>query len=350
MFFSILIPVYNVSRYITECLESVLKQTEQDFEVIIADDGSTDGSGVICDEYAAEFPEKIRVIHKANEGITLTRRQLFREAKGEYCIFIDSDDYVSLQLLSTVRRIIESCQSDLVMYNLLLTYPDGSTKQAEIPFPDMSVFEGEAKKLIYKERIRDHWLNSLCTMAVKRSIVDISADYTPWLVKRGEDKIMMLPLITNARKIVYINAPLYYYRKGTQSATSSMSSADYDSFMTGYQRTMHYIAIWGMEKELTGLYSARELGFFCTYLRNMYNLSKNNADKSFEQVFTRLSKDDMFIQMQNNYDPSFFRKKRMANRTRIISGYVINGQIKPLKRYFAVLEMLSYLKGTLEHQ
>ncbi len=90
---SIIIPVYNVERYLPVCLESIVQQHLADYEVIMVDDGSTDGSGAICDEFAERYPE-FRVIHKENGGVSAARNRGIEEAKGEYILFLDSDDFL----------------------------------------------------------------------------------------------------------------------------------------------------------------------------------------------------------------------------------------------------------------
>ena len=96
MIFSVVIPVYNVKDYLPKCIDSVLAQDFEDYEVILIDDGSTDGeSGAICDRYAAAHPERIRAIHKPNGGVGEARNVGIEAAQGEYLIFIDSDDYIA---------------------------------------------------------------------------------------------------------------------------------------------------------------------------------------------------------------------------------------------------------------
>ena len=90
MKFSVLIPVYNVEGYLEKCLDSIINQNFDDYEIIIVDDGSTDQSGVLCDTYRKRYPNKITVIHKKNEGLMLARRDAIRMAKGEYFIFVDT--------------------------------------------------------------------------------------------------------------------------------------------------------------------------------------------------------------------------------------------------------------------
>ena len=97
MVVSVVVPVYNVAPYLKRCIDSILNQTEQDLELILVDDGSTDGSGEICDEYADD--PKVTVIHKKNGGLSDARNTGIREARGEYILFVDSDDYVDADIL-----------------------------------------------------------------------------------------------------------------------------------------------------------------------------------------------------------------------------------------------------------
>ena len=91
---SIIVPVYNVEKYINRCVDSVLAQTFTDFELILVDDGSSDNSGAICDTFA-DMDVRVKVIHKVNDGVSSARNVALDIAKGEYIVFIDSDDAVS---------------------------------------------------------------------------------------------------------------------------------------------------------------------------------------------------------------------------------------------------------------
>ena len=98
--YSFIVPVYNVARYLPECVESLIQQNNQMMEIILVDDGSTDGSPEICDRYASDYPGMIRIIHKQNGGLSDARNTGLRKARGEYILFVDSDDYVAPAFLS----------------------------------------------------------------------------------------------------------------------------------------------------------------------------------------------------------------------------------------------------------
>lgn len=112
--FSFIIPVYNVKDYVEQCVESILGQTYKNFEIILVDDGSTDGSGDICDKYAQIY-SNIKVVHKINGGLASARNSGMEVAEGEYIIFLDSDDY---WLIDKLDFIAENCKdNDLIVFN-----------------------------------------------------------------------------------------------------------------------------------------------------------------------------------------------------------------------------------------
>lgn len=120
MRFSIIVPVYNVEKYLPKCIDSILNQTNQDFELLLVNDGTKDNSQKIIDEYVAKCPDKVRGFIKENGGLSDARNYGVERAKGEYIIFIDSDDYVDAELLEKVNDVIENNAGvDVVGYNLV---------------------------------------------------------------------------------------------------------------------------------------------------------------------------------------------------------------------------------------
>lgn len=127
MKFSIIVPVYNVFGYLQQCITSVLGQTLEDYEIILVDDGSTDGSEVLCDKYVREFPEKIKCVHQSNKGLSAARNVGIEKARGDYLIFLDSDDYLHDQyFLETVYP--ENALPDIVVFDWK-EVPDGGERE-----------------------------------------------------------------------------------------------------------------------------------------------------------------------------------------------------------------------------
>ena len=117
---SIIIPVYNTEKYLEKCIKSVLNQSIKNIEVILIDDGSTDGSGIICDKYA-KIDNRIIVIHQENKGVSTARNAGIQKSTGEYIGFVDADDYIESNMFEILCNNINNCNSDIVIcnYNLI---------------------------------------------------------------------------------------------------------------------------------------------------------------------------------------------------------------------------------------
>jgi len=117
MKFSIVVPVYNVENYLEKCINSLLCQADVGYEVILIDDGSTDSSGAICDDYLAANPGLLRVIHQVNAGVGAARNTGIAAARGEYILFVDSDDYIAPSALFTLNKELEKNPCDILCFN-----------------------------------------------------------------------------------------------------------------------------------------------------------------------------------------------------------------------------------------
>ena len=256
MRFSVCIPVYNTAKYLEECLDSVLCQTEQDYEIVLVDDGSTDGSGELCDRYAARYPH-IRVIHKENEGLMMTRRRGFREARGDYFICLDSDDAFSdRDALKKIRSRIEEQNADLVIYEYIYaaqisTVPDRVIRL--FSHPDGHVFTGANKRELYQKLLLGRDFSAIVIKAASRRIVDLDVDYSQWkdrLVRsQAEDLFQSLPILDAAQRVAYLKEPLYFYRWNPASISRNIRPDYYYAYRTVYQRTDEYLEKWGFTQE-----------------------------------------------------------------------------------------------------
>ncbi len=252
MLLSILVPVYNSEKYIEECIDSVLRQSEQDYELVLVDDGSTDNGGVICDRYQERHPDQIRVIHQSNQGLILARRAGIHAAKGEYCMFLDADDTYEPECLSTVRETIERTHADVVIFNNYSYFEeDGSIEPNKAAFADQSEFYGKRKRLIYQELISSERLNNICMKAIKTPL--LTADDTQFALfadnPHGEDLLQSLYPLTHAEKIVYRDKQLYRYRRHKSSMTRQLDAQRLQRMFDRKKKSQlrQYMTIWGMD-------------------------------------------------------------------------------------------------------
>lgn len=137
MFFSVIVPVYNVEKYLNECIDSILNQTFTDFELILVDDGSKDNSGAICDKYA-ERDSRVKVIHKENGGQSTARNQGVKAASGKFAIFLDSDDFIaSNDFFSDLKNIIKA-QAQVVIFRYCKYYNEEKKDDLNISFANIA--------------------------------------------------------------------------------------------------------------------------------------------------------------------------------------------------------------------
>ena len=302
-----------------QCLDSLVQQTYGDFEIILADDGSTDSSGQICNEYAQRYPNLFRVFHKKNEGLLLTRRFSLQQAKGEYILFVDSDDYVAPDLLETVDKAFAQYACDMVLYTFY-RFADGDTHFTvpQIPYEDGTIFEGEKKEELYRIFALKHTFSNMWIKAVKRSAIDIDADYKPWNVSRGEDIIQTFALLDGAQRIAFIDKPLYYYRKNQGAVTSRVRPIDYKNYLTWTDRTFLYLEHWGLRPEVEKQFAARQMSHFYVYLRDISR--KADKEKNFailKETVQNLGTDIRFHRVLDVFDAKY-SPPRLRLRLRLL--------------------------------
>lgn len=224
--FSIMTPVYKVEQYLPECIESVLDQTYGNFEFILVDDGSPDRSGEICDEYAKK-DSRISVFHKPNGGLMHTRRYALERAQGDYYVFLDSDDYLSLDTLETLNRYISETGADCVIYGFEWLRPEGTVHVQCAPCDCGRVISD--RRELYNIIFNNDSYNSLCRKCVRASCFDGRDHSASYHIKNGEDCVQTIEIIENARSVVFIPELLYRYRYNSTSITHSNEFDNYSA-------------------------------------------------------------------------------------------------------------------------
>lgn len=318
MLFSILVPVYNTEQYLKECIESVLSQGEQDFELILVDDGSTDTSGTICEQYCAQYPNKVRVIHQANKGLILTRRVGIAAANGQYCMFLDADDAYEPECIATVRETIERTGADIVIFNNYSYFQeDGKIEPNKTVFEDNTEFVGDQKKSIYEILITSERLNNFVTKAIRTPL--LTADDTPYETfadnPQGEDLLQTLYPVTHAQHIVYRTAMLYRYRRHASSVTRKLDADRAQNLFDGRVIALlrRYMSTWGMDTpEYQDKLDARLIKSRLTTFWQYFRAAQTKSQKQELLDDTWFSQNEELAGLNNRYVPRMRRLQMRA--------------------------------------
>lgn len=212
-FFSIITPVYNCRKYIRKCIESVMEQTYTSWELILVDDGSTDSSGEICDEFSRN--SRIKVIHQDNMGEFKSRINGMSKARGIYEIGLDADDYLDKNCLEIIKKAIDISGSDLICYGYRFV---GKQKGNVTCF--LGAGENYSRKEILKEVIRNT-NHSLCNKAIRTDIVKQAKNCfsSKQRLSINADYMLIVPIICNINTGYVIDDILYNYRIYGKSAS-----------------------------------------------------------------------------------------------------------------------------------
>lgn len=206
---SVIVPVYNVELYLRQCLDSILAQEFDDWEAILVDDGSTDRSGEICDEYTAHDP-RFKVIHQANSGLAGARNSGLAACKGEYVYFLDSDDWISTSCLSKLYSAIRSSGCQVAIGRMTIEYV-GASQADKSRFPSRTFDSMVFASLLCKDR---EFHNYMWNKLYHRSLIT----YTRADIRYFEDIAYTITWIQKASKVIYVSECVgYHYRQRKSS-------------------------------------------------------------------------------------------------------------------------------------
>lgn len=231
-FLSIIIPIYNVEKYLRDCVDTVLTQTFRNIEVILVDDGSPDSCPTICDEYA-QSDNRVKVIHKKNGGLSDARNEGLKMASGDYVMFLDSDDYYAHNdFLEKVVEATAGGKIDAVFFKRTVFYEDSDRPNGSYPPYNLEWNKLGTPEILFNLAKNDMLDASACMKATKRSIMQGSELY----FRKGmycEDIEWFSRYILFINSIALINYPDYYYRKRDGSITATLKEKNIrDLFFT----------------------------------------------------------------------------------------------------------------------
>ena len=203
--FSIIVPVYNAEKYLSDCLKSLIGQTCSDVEIICINDGSTDNSLKILQEYANK-DSRIKIINQENQGVSIARNNGINIAQGEYLLFVDADDWISESMCEDLFNSIKASKSDIIYFN----YYNCSDKQTR-PINMICSNSTDFKDII----IPGLWCKAYKTTFIKKNNITF-----PTGISMAEDMIFILKTISKNPSTSYLKKYLYYYRNDNQNSAT----------------------------------------------------------------------------------------------------------------------------------
>ncbi len=231
---SIIVPVYNTEKQLRKCIDSILNQTFNEFELILVNDGSTDRSGIICDEYSL-LDNRIKVIHQDNSGVSSARNAGLRVSKGDHFCFIDSDDWIETDFLEDGMQILSKETCDMFLAGYIYDFNDSSSKVAI----DDTIF-GQSSYLSEKEYIellRNNYIASSCGIIYSKS--KLVEQFKPD-IHFGEDLQFVFDYLKTNPKIYASKESYYHYVYNSESAVHTIGNKKIGGVLSTYLYLFDY--------------------------------------------------------------------------------------------------------------
>ena len=295
---SVVVPVYNVEKYIYKCVDSIVGQTMKDIEIILVDDGTKDQCGKICDEYA-KYDSRIKVIHKENGGLSDTRNAGMRMVKSKYVLFVDSDDYIKEDMIETLYMNAEKYDVDFAACGVYNVYTNGS-----IPQCDKNLEFCCDNVTAYGHILVGQILpGTICNKLIKTEI----AKHILFPVgKIYEDAFYTTKLMQKVKKVHITTEPMYYYYHREGSITTTPYKEKDMDVIRAYNESMKVVKNKFPEIEEQAMFRLQWAHF--TVLDRMLSLKGYNQIKEYRQVVSFLKKNALSI-VRSKY---FYKSRKLG--------------------------------------
>lgn len=303
--FSIIVPVYNVEKYLDKCLASISEQTFKEFECIVVDDGSPDNSNDIIDRYVNK-DQRFKVIHQKNMGISAARNAGLAIAQGDYIAFVDSDDYISNEYLEKFALKIANTDVDVVICGFIEVLKDSQKTVC---------FEAPSTEVIKQNILADIWPSYPWNKCYKKYLFE---NIRFPVGKIFEDLLTIPEVCLNAHKIVCIPEKLYYYnRQNLNSITSNLSTEKrYDVFKGRFKNRQ-----LAVQKQIPCLNLLDKKMVKETMITLLRNCNDNELSESQEQEMCDYLKERLDKSEVVGLRDKFWVKMLLAKRKKLCAWY-----------------------------
>ena len=278
---AVIVPVYNNENTIRRAADSVLNQTEKDLQLILVDDGSQDGTGAICDEYARK-DVRVKVFHKQNEGLMATWMRGVKESTAPYLCFLDADDWVEPEMLETMKKsLADSVPRQIVCCSYVIDREWNGTSEKKTHAVAPGVYEGEKLRTQIKERILGNEdrtvILSRCMKLFSRELIENNMQYCNPSISMGEDLNITVPAILDTERVVLLDqAWFYHYIYVSDSMVHRYDAGMYNNIVLLRDTLLRILS----EKEVRNAEQMAQKEFFYLFLVEMKNELRRIAGRA----------------------------------------------------------------------
>lgn len=292
MRFSIIIPAYNAERYLSECLSSVSLQSFDNYEVILIDDGSTDSTLSLVEDFALRA-NNATVLTGENQGLLLARRRGLLHAKGEYVVFLDADDCLRYDALEILDKAIKKTDADIVsfLFSREKDFSGNGFNRDKLP---EGLYNGAQFKLV-KEYVCKGRFNNLCGKAIRLSCIDLDATYGAYKgLMHGEDLLQLLPIVDSSASLAQLDDVLYYYRPNESASTACYKSSQLVDIVQVNRRLAEYAARWGDACRSMAILGETNQYFYVLKLSELSDSDDREKEANFSSISAAMSQESVF--------------------------------------------------------
>ena len=302
--FSIVIPVYKTKEYLDQCVQSVIAQNYENFEIILVDDGSPDCCGQMCDAWAEKDP-RIQVIHQENSGLSAARNTGIFHAAGDYVMFLDSDDWWEDEsVLAAVARNLDRTDADVLSFNYRKSY-DGIL---DAPYFSERLLSSETGETLGQMLRNDRWVNGACNKAIRRMLLTENNLYFRTGIT-SEDMDWTLRLALHSQRFAFENTCVFVYRQIASSISHSASLTKIECLCDNIRECVRLLHETESEKmELLKPFVAYQYGTL------LYNVANLPAHQRSEKLIDGVREMKWLLSCSDN------RKVRLLRSCMTISG------------------------------
>lgn len=278
---SIIVPIYNTGKYLKRCLNTLIGQTFRNLEILLIDDGSTDGSGRLCDKYALA-DGRVRVVHKVNGGLVSAWKRGVEESTGEYLCFVDSDDWIDPEMISDMAECLKGNKKEIIASDYVIEYASGSSREVY-----QGLKSGEYEGIDLKNKVIPELLGkenrpvsfSRCTKLISRELITANCKYSDPAIRMGEDVTIMLPALVDCERLVIMDHKIYYhYFYADDSMVHGYDSGLYKNIQDLYKIIERIINDKFSWSELEKMYKEAQREYLLLLFLTLKNEARGNPE------------------------------------------------------------------------